>query len=47
MKLWKEWGFFCESSFYVCATDIRETLEEKPLILPTDSPASADLDPCF
>lgn len=39
--------FFCESSFYVCATDIRETLEEKPLILPTDSPASADLDPCF
>lgn len=34
---------FCEISFYVCATDIRETLEVKPLILPTDSPASAFL----
>lgn len=33
--------FFCEISFYVCATDIRKTLEVKPLILPTDSPASA------
>lgn len=37
----KRVSFFCEISFYVCATDIRETLEVKPWILPTDSPPSA------